>query len=418
MLQRIVIGVCIVGGRLAAAQQPAPPGATPTAEKPDLKQCYQVIRNDSVRMFYDAGYTLTPPDCASIRRLTRLAADGNFTGEVRDYWMDENTLALRLRYANGKAEGSVEQYHRNGKPAVRGQVVQGVPTGEWQYWYASGRPQQVLRFPADGGFRIVAYWDSTGQQRVTGGNGHWEGFSLPNYYTLSSNAWVAQPPTFRFRGPVADGQPHGRWESLETRNGKVFTTENFVHGRFRSGQLATKPLYGSTLMQSPKVVLEVEMPGVAAERFRLGPTCAQRTREQQRREALAQMALPRHALEYQDYGGRLMKKIRSFSSQAWYEQLPERTPVVCVIDSLGAVAEVLSVSAPLQAVVKEAVRGLPAWQSATFQQHYALGGFILWIDRRRDRAELSVMTTSAPYRGEPLPLYARAVLDYHVKKGF
>ncbi|GAB3826859.1 hypothetical protein GCM10028821_09670 [Hymenobacter jeollabukensis] len=405
---------------LAVAQTPAAgAGAVPASaagDKPDIKNCYQVVRNDSIRLFYDATYTLTPPACASIRRLTRLTADGNFTGEVRDYWIDENVLALRVRYVDGKAEGLVEQFHRNGKPAFRGPVARGIPTGDWQYWYDTGQPWQVLRFPSEGGFRIVAYWDSTGAQRATEGSGYWEGYSLPNAMTSGDKTWVVHKSAFRFRGPIADGRPNGRWESIETRNGKVFTTENFVQGRFRSGQLATKPRYGSTTLSSPEVVLEVEAPNVPAERFRLGPTCAEREQQQRRREFIDQAELPRHTLEHQAYGGQLMKKILSFSSQAWYAQLPDRTPVVCGIDSLGKVAVVLSASGPLQSVVKDAVLALPDWKPATIKGHYALGGFILWVDRVQERAELNPMISSGPRDAEMLRKYCQAVLDQNTKK--
>ncbi|MCC3156068.1 hypothetical protein LJ737_02410 [Hymenobacter sp. 15J16-1T3B] len=414
----LLLGVPVLAQAQTATVVPRVAIGEGTAAKPNFKDCYQVIRNDSVRLFYDADYLLTPSACASIRRLTRITPDGNFTGEARDYWMDENVLALRVRYVNGKADGPIEQFARSGKPVVRGQLAQGVPTGEWHYWYANGQPRQVLRFPAEGGFRIVAYWDSTGARRATDGNGYWEGAPPPNYVTSGSGAWLPERTYFRFRGPVAEGLPHGQWQSIDTRTNQPFSDEMFSRGRFRSGQLSTKPRYGSAVLTTPKVVLEMEAPGATAERFRLGLACAERERRQQLRAEFEQLAMPKNALSFEAYGQQLHRKLLNFSNQPWYAQLPANAPVVCGIDSLGNVTTVLAASGPLQAVVREAVKDLPRWTPATVRGHYALCGFVVRLDRGRDQVRINPMANTGQIAWTPqlVQAYWEAVLARELGK--
>ena len=384
--------------------------------KPDYKECYQVIRADSVRLFYDADYLLTPPACASIRRLTRISSDGNFTGEVRDYWMDENILALRVRYRDGKADGLIEQFAHTGKRTLRGQLTQGLPTGEWQYWYDDGQPWQVLRFPAEGGFRIVAYWDSTGARRAVDGNGYWEGAPPPNYVMYGNSAWTREQTYFRFRGPVEQGLPHGRWQSVDTRTKKPFSDENFVHGRFRSGQLSQKPLYGSTAMASPKVVLEAEAPTTPAEQFRLGLACAARARETEIRTDAEQLVMPKHALGLEGYGERLHLRLQAYGTQPWYISIKDRTPVVCGLDSTGQVSTVLANSPALQAAVREAVKSMPQWTAATVRGHYTLCGFVAQVERDGIRVTPMASTGRLPLTPETVRAYWEAVLAREMGK--
>lgn len=154
----------------ARAQQPPTP---PTQAK--LADCVRDIKGDSVALYFDERYRLTPVPCATICRYTHLDPQGNIYGEVRDYRVATQQLAYRQHYAHGVRQGSYEAFYPNGQPQMRGTFSQGAPSGEWQFWYASGKPWQVLRWEGrpTRPWRFVAYWDSIGQQLLANGTGRW-----------------------------------------------------------------------------------------------------------------------------------------------------------------------------------------------------------------------------------------------------
>ncbi|MBB4600364.1 hypothetical protein HNQ93_000156 [Hymenobacter luteus] len=345
-----------------------------------------MVQGDSIILFYDAAYVLTPPACASIRRHTRLTATGDFRGEVRDYWMDSNTLILRAHYQDAKATGTVEQFFTDGRPAVRGQLRQGVPADEWHYWYPTGQRHQTLVFSSEGHVQIQAYWDSTGAPRTTDGAGYWEGTLAPQYVRIGP----VQPPLaddgLYFRGTLRNGVPHGEWQSVNRNTKQVFTSETFVDGRFRGGKLNFKPASGSATLTAPQIRLQVEGPQALAERFQLGYSCAEKLRQQQEREKaqargqlLSQLVLPKNQLSIPEYQNQLAQKLRIYSNQPWFKQLPDRTQVYCRLDSLGQVTAMSTENVPLKVTLEAAIRQLPHWEPATIKGRYVSSGIMLLI---------------------------------------
>jgi hypothetical protein len=168
MLTLISVPRAVAGSLLSIAVASASVAQAQTSAKPlTVADCVKLVRPDSVHMFFDAQYALTPPACAAIRRESRMdAASGSFLGEVRDYAQPDNSLLTKVQYAAGLRAGTYEQHYRNHRLAVSGQFAQGQPVGTWKYWYANGQPWQTLELTPEGPLHIVAYWDSTGQQHV------------------------------------------------------------------------------------------------------------------------------------------------------------------------------------------------------------------------------------------------------------
>ncbi|SDX93369.1 toxin-antitoxin system YwqK family antitoxin [Hymenobacter psychrophilus] len=378
-----------------------------------LEDCYRVIEADSVLLYYDTEYRLTPPQCASIRRHTRLTADADFKGQVLDYWMETGRLAMRLQYKNAQANGSIEQFHANGTMALRGQLVAGTPTGEWRYWYDNSQLRQVVQFLPDGQLRIESYWDSTGTQRVTDGNGNWEGTLASSYTTLPEGKKVRIVSKFIFRGEVADGVPNGQWQSMQRHNRQPFTIENFVQGKFRSGRLATKPVYGTAALSTPYVVFALESPSKFADGFDLGVSCETRQHQQQDQKILAALRFPTNSLPLPDYAEQLRRSLASYSGQPWYRKLPTETVVRCELDTTGYVKEVSCSNAALKSVILKEVRAMSHWIPATYQGKYIPGGFIVLVSNTRDDVlvELSTMATTPSAAGAPAE-------EYKQKQGF
>ena len=137
----LLLGLPLVG----QAQQAAVPDT-----QAKLADCVRDIKGDSVALYYSEHYELTPVGCATFCRYTHLGPKGSIYGEVRDYRLATQQLAYRQHYANGVRQGSYEAYYPNGQLQMRGTYAQGEPSGEWHFWYASGKPWQVLRWNGAG----------------------------------------------------------------------------------------------------------------------------------------------------------------------------------------------------------------------------------------------------------------------------
>ncbi|SES97784.1 toxin-antitoxin system YwqK family antitoxin [Hymenobacter actinosclerus] len=369
----------------------------------ELKDCYRIIKDDSVILYYDTNYILTPPQCASIRRHTRLTADGDFKGQVLDYWMDTGHLAMRLQYENARSNGLIEQFHANGAMELRGQLVAGNPTGEWRYWYDNAQLRQVVQFSPDGHLRIESYWDSTGTQRVANGNGSWEGTLASSYTTLPGGKVKRNTNNLIFQGEIVNGVPNGQWQSLQRHNRKPFTIENFVEGKFRSGRLATKPVYGNAALTAPRMVFALESPSKFADIFDIGLSCETRQHFEQQQKLMAGLRFPTNPLSLPEYAAKLRRSLARYSGQPWYQRLPSETVVRCELDSAGNIKEATSSDVALRSVVLEAVKAMPHWTPATYQSNYVAGGFIVLVFNKSGNVlvELRTMATTPSAAGAP-----------------
>ncbi|WP_210518287.1 toxin-antitoxin system YwqK family antitoxin [Hymenobacter terricola] len=258
----------------AGVQALLAPGAT--SRNATVPECIEVIKGDSTLLYYDLRYNLTPPACADIRRQTHVTDKGDFQGEARDYTIVTSKLRSRLHYEQGQRHGPYETYFANGQLAIRGAFTHGEPTGTWEFWYPSGKPQQTFEWTGKAAprLRIVASWDSTGQPGVTNGNGLWQGI-MPQLKR-------------RYGGPVLNGLPQGIWESHALGTGKLLTTEVYEQGIFRGGKALDAPA-GISARYKAHSLLEpqIDDPTAASDRVRLGMNCAavraelQRLNEQQ-----------------------------------------------------------------------------------------------------------------------------------------
>ena len=271
---RYILGVILFAvGHFANGQAT---GFTPGA-KATISECIDVVKEDSTILFYDFQYNLTPMACADIRRHTRVTDNGDFKDETRDYTIATNRLRNRLYYEQAQRHGPYESYFPNGQLAVRGNFTHGEPTGSWEFWYPSGQRKQTFEWTGKQAprFRILASWDSTGQQGVSNGNGLWQG---------------VMPMLKRcYGGPVVAGLAQGVWESHAVSSGKLLTTEMYEEGIFRSG----KALDGGGARYKNHSLLEPQLddPTIAAERVSLGLNCEAIQAENQRRGVIRKQHL-------------------------------------------------------------------------------------------------------------------------------
>lgn len=225
MIRRLFLLLLFIGGLggRANAQKPRtlpPPVRAPQAE---LRDCIRRVGSDSVVLFYNAAYVLTPAGCATFQRLAHIPdSSGRFHGVVHDYRLANNMLVLTGNYEQGRKQGLFKLYHPNGSLAAQGRYHEGRQVGEWTYWYPSGQWRQVLNF-GGGGLPVVQQFQDENQQRlVTDGNGTWH------------------RDEDGLRGRVVNGIPDGLWQLRRLANNERVADEKFVKSHFRFGRV-----YGS-----------------------------------------------------------------------------------------------------------------------------------------------------------------------------
>ena len=382
---------------LVAAGQPngAQGQVAPAAGQATLSQCVQVIRGDNVVLFYDANYTLTPPACAPIRRFTRITATGDFNGETRDYDARTQKLRARLHYQQGKREGRYETYFPNGQLAVQGSFAQGQPAGTWQFWYANGQQRQTLEWtglPAPR-LRILAYWDSTGQQGVTNGNGLWRDV-MPMLHS-------------RFGGPVIGGVAQGVWENRAIATNKLLTTEVYEQGRFKEGKALDG--LGGRYKDRPLLEPQVGDPVAAAEGFRLGTTCEARQAAYQadaaRAEQMRNSRPPRPAGDPNSFVQAVLRKLsESNQTNEWEIIADGREFVVEAMTDERGYLHLLRGQAGggIITALSQVVSDLPAWLPATYNNKSVPGLVQLVISKRG-----TVLSMSYRTRVDPVALMSR-----------
>ncbi|QKG54504.1 toxin-antitoxin system YwqK family antitoxin [Hymenobacter sp. BRD67] len=263
-----------------------------------LTDCYRIISGDSVAMYYSYGYYLTPVACADVRRLTIIDSEGNFEGATQDYDLKDNHLMYRQHYLHGQRQGAFEAFYPNGQRSIAGSFNQGQPAGEWHFWRPDGRPQQQLAWenlplPT---MRLIACWDSTGQQIVHDGNGQW---------------LQIQPQLRRLvTGPVVNALAQGTWECRELKTNKLLATEVFEKGKFKGGQSLTGRFAGRYKDHSTLEPV-VDDPSGVAERYVLNNTCAELLAMRQQSDDIrtAQPKQPKPPGEASSYYSRCLAKL-------------------------------------------------------------------------------------------------------------
>jgi hypothetical protein len=356
-------GLFLLGMPLVAAAQ-TQPSAPP--EQAKLSACVQEFSGDSVALFYDVRYTLTPMACATLRRQTHLDDKGNFNGETRDYQRATNHLLFRQQYDHGVRQGVYEAYYPNGQAQMRGTFTKGEPSGEWQFWYANGKPWQTLRWDATGPqpWRFVAYWDSTGQQLLANGRGRWQEIN-PRLHR-------------RIEGQVVNELPDGEWQVYHLDGQQLLTTETYALGTFKKGHnwVGLGPV---NYRDKPRIVPTFEDQSAEAERYRLGYTCAELARRAVADQALTQRlaSISKATAHVKDisaakpdgdgstYLRLLLQQLSATASMKTLLLNPEYSAEVeADIDELGKLGNFQSKVADIQRVFTQVVPRLGRWNAA------------------------------------------------------
>jgi hypothetical protein len=277
-------------------------------------------------------------------------------------------LVYRQHYEQGVRQGSYEAYYPNGQLQMRGTYTQGEPSGEWQFWYASSKPWQVLRWNSASAqpLRFVAYWDSTGQQLLTNGTGHWRE--------------INSRQRRRIEGEVLNELPNGEWQvfHLDLDPAKVLGTETFEQGVFKKGRSIAQ-MGNFTYRDQPRLRPTFDDPSALGERYERGVTCEEQARQQaasaavgqrlrQQRDLMAHvkdLRQPRPEGAIENYLGELLHKLSDAPSMRALLLSPLYTASVeADVDELGKLGNFRSAVADVQRVFTQVLPPLGRWNPA------------------------------------------------------
>lgn len=126
-------------------------------------------------IFYNYNWKICEKPIAEYYRMGTLSIDSFwfFTGIIKDYTTDSNTLIMQGRYSeDGYKNGPFEFYFPNGNTMLKGNYINDKMQGVWEFFYTNGNPKATIYLPADiNQFTILNWYDETGKQLLKDGNG-------------------------------------------------------------------------------------------------------------------------------------------------------------------------------------------------------------------------------------------------------
>ncbi len=338
--------------------------AQKAAAKVGMADCVEVIAGDSIHMFFNNGYALVPIACATIRRECRISAQGNFSGEVRDYEVSSNALFHKLYYANNQREGTYEEYYARQRPATTGQFSQGRATGIWRSWYANGRPRVEFE-PGNAATprRITAHWDSAGRADVIDGNGIWD-----------ETGRIGRSLAVRNTGKVVNGLMEGVWEQFLGEELQPRIAENYQAGKLQSGQESIGQARRE-YQQNPLLGPQARDASADLEPFNFGMSCQEQSTfltkitalNSQVAALLAAGVTPQPPSETPDYLSELSRQLFVANTAAQRPFLsPGQTTVTARVDAAGVVEHFHSSTKGLAAAFSAVLLKMGPWTPAKF----------------------------------------------------
>ncbi|WP_462250381.1 toxin-antitoxin system YwqK family antitoxin [Ferruginibacter sp.] len=197
-----------------------------TSQNTDLK-FYDIIRDDSIVMYFNESYNFTEQKCAQNRRYTRIDSFGDFSKS----FIDLNTLGNvigRGNYNEGSMEGYFEVFYSNGQIKCNGKYKNGSPIGEWFYFYPDGKIERKLLINVADTF-LIDFYKPNGEQTVNGGKGFFDGEVFGNDRFFNTKIMA--------KGEVVNGKPEGKWLSYLRSN--PYCTEYYKNGVFDYGNFSS-----------------------------------------------------------------------------------------------------------------------------------------------------------------------------------
>lgn len=195
-----------------------------TAEGQDTIQFYNVIKDDSVVLYFNKSFSFTEERCAEYRRYTNVDSNGNFHQSFTDI-NKQDVVIGKGYYEHGLKNGEFETFYPDGQLQSRGRYRNNTATGSWIFFYPNGKPDRVLLINVADTL-LLQFYDTSGVRRVTDGKGFFNG-EVAAANATAYNKVVAY-------GGIVDGKPDGEWKSFFGTY--PYCTEKFDKGVFISGE--------------------------------------------------------------------------------------------------------------------------------------------------------------------------------------
>ncbi|WP_378180850.1 toxin-antitoxin system YwqK family antitoxin [Aquimarina sp. SS2-1] len=187
-----------------------------------FEPCFRFVAKDSVRIHLDKEEKPVTQDCAYFYRLAKVNPENlNIESYFEDYYIHNDTLAVKASVKEGKLEGNSIVYYDNGNKMMEGAYKNGKKTGEWKHWYENGKPYITYLYK-DGQVRILEYFSRKGKVKVKDGNGTFKNSRGKRHATIE--------------GKVKNGLPDGVWTLTHKSNDRRIYTETYELGKFIKGE--------------------------------------------------------------------------------------------------------------------------------------------------------------------------------------
>jgi membrane associated rhomboid family serine protease/antitoxin component YwqK of YwqJK toxin-antitoxin module len=173
---------------------------------------------ETVKIWYDSNWVEVPYPPAAYFRIGQRDTSGIWQGPLADYY-NTGIIQMKGTYKDDAKNGIFIYYTESGGYSAAGIYNNDERVGKWETFHPNGKIESEVYY-GDRYF-LKSYWDSTGVQMVTNGNGR----EIHRY----PNGVVA------VEGNYVDGYQDGYWYGRH-QDGSMYFEENYVRGRLISGR--------------------------------------------------------------------------------------------------------------------------------------------------------------------------------------
>lgn len=190
--------------------------------------CTVCLGQKTDKEFYSAKDEITD-EANSLYFKVGVKKDNFFVDSVFSYFTKTHQLrSVELRDQRGQPQGIYVEYFESGNIKEKGFFVEGYRSGQYEVFYSDGKQQYTYEYPGKipfekdhADYRIIHYWDSTGNQLIKDGEG------LCRCYSELLAVFYAE------EGKVSQGFREGKWKSFD--GSTLVFEEEYERGVLKKG---------------------------------------------------------------------------------------------------------------------------------------------------------------------------------------
>lgn len=183
---------------------------------------FEIINDNQMKIYLNEFGHITDSFNATYYRISFFdSVNSPLNGRIKEFYL-ENTILFEGYYRDGQLSDSAKYFDSNGNLKIIGQYNQGKRVGNWLTYYPNNQLKTRIKYGNDI-FYIVETFNKKGKQKVTEGNGKYEGTMK---FGMNKTADVT------FKGTLSNGLPDGNW-TIYFMYGAA--NEKFENGQFISG---------------------------------------------------------------------------------------------------------------------------------------------------------------------------------------